>query len=105
MKIWTQIYLNQKIYTSEYTNIFVSKNLTRTNAQIFVLKIVRIFEYLSRMSEYIRTNKFDTKECPSIFVKEKLIQTNVRIYIRDQYARIFEYNRHALVQNKEMASR
>ena len=43
------------------------------------------------MSEYIRTNKFDTNECPNIFVKEKLIRTNVRIYIRDQYIRIFEY--------------
>ena len=37
------------------------------------------------MSEYIRTNKFDTNECLNIFVKEKLIPTNVRIYIRDQY--------------------
>ena len=44
------------------------------------------------MSEYIRTNKFDTNECPNIFVKEKLIRTNVRIYIRDQYIRIFEYS-------------
>ena len=43
------------------------------------------------MSEYIRTNKFDTNECPNIFVKEKLIRTNVRIYIHDQYIRIFEY--------------
>ena len=45
-----------------------------------------------RMSEYIRTNKFDTNEFPNIFVKEKLIRTNVRIYIRDQYIRIFEYS-------------
>ena len=44
------------------------------------------------MSEYIRTNKFDTNECPNIFAKEKLIRTNVRIYIRDQYIRIFEYS-------------
>ena len=44
------------------------------------------------MSEYIRTNKFDTNECPNIFVKDKLIRTNVRIYIRDQYIRIFEYS-------------
>ena len=44
------------------------------------------------MSEYIRTNKFDTNECPNIFVKEKLIRTNVRIYICDQYIRIFEYS-------------
>ena len=44
------------------------------------------------MSEYIRTNKFDTNECPNIFGKEKLIRTNVRIYIRDQYIRIFEYS-------------
>ena len=44
------------------------------------------------MSEYIRTNKFDTNKCPNIFVKEKLIRTNVRIYIRDQYIRIFEYS-------------
>ena len=44
------------------------------------------------MSEYIRTNKFDTNECPNIFVKEKLIRTNVRIYIRDRYIRIFEYS-------------
>ena len=44
------------------------------------------------MSEYIRTNKFDTNECPNIFVKEKLIRTNVRKYIRDQYIRIFEYS-------------
>ena len=44
------------------------------------------------MSEYIRTNKFDTNECPNIFVKEKLIRTNVRIYTRDQYIRIFEYS-------------
>ena len=44
------------------------------------------------MSEYIRTNKFDTNECPNIFVKEKLIRTNVRIYIRDQCIRIFEYS-------------
>ena len=44
------------------------------------------------MSEYIRTNKFDTNECLNIFVKEKLIRTNVRIYIRDQYIRIFEYS-------------
>ena len=43
------------------------------------------------MSEYIRSNKFDTNECANIFVKEKLIRTNVRIYIRDQYIRIFEY--------------
>ena len=50
------------------------------------------------MSEYIRTNKFDTNECPNIFVKEKLIRTNVRIYIRDQYIRIFEYIRHTLHQ-------
>ena len=50
------------------------------------------------MSEYIRTNKFDTNECPNIFVKEKLIRTNVQIYIRDQYIRIFEYIRHTLVQ-------
>ena len=49
------------------------------------------------MSEYIRTNKFDTNECPNIFVKEKLIRTNVRIYIRDQYIRIFEYIRHTLI--------
>ena len=49
------------------------------------------------MSEYIRTNKFDTNECPNIFEKEKLIRTNVRIYIRDQYIRIFEYIRHTLV--------
>ena len=49
------------------------------------------------MSEYIRTNKFDTNECPNIFVKEKLTQTNVRIYIRDQYIRIFEYIRHTLL--------
>ena len=44
------------------------------------------------MSEYIRTNKFDTNECPNLFVKEKLIRTNVRIYIRDQYIRIFKYS-------------
>ena len=44
------------------------------------------------MSEYIRTNKFDTNECLNIFVKEKLIRTNIRIYIRDQYIRIFEYS-------------
>ena len=50
------------------------------------------------MSEYIRTNKFDTNECPNIFVKEKLIRTNVRIYICDQYKRIFEYIRHTLYQ-------
>ena len=50
------------------------------------------------MSEYIRTNKFDTSECPNIFVKEKLIQMNVRIYICDQYVRIFEYIRHTLVR-------
>ena len=50
------------------------------------------------MSEYIRTNKFDTNECPNIFVKEKLIQMNVRIYICDQYVRIFEYIRHTLVR-------
>ena len=43
------------------------------------------------MSEYIRTNKFDTNKCPNIFVKEKVIRTNVRIHIRDQYIRIFEY--------------
>ena len=49
------------------------------------------------MSEYIRTNKFDTNECPNIFVKEKLIRTNVRIYIRDQYIRIFKYIRHTLL--------
>ena len=41
------------------------------------------------MSEYIRTNKFDTNECPNIFVKEKLIQTNVQINICDQYIRIY----------------
>ena len=51
------------------------------------------------MSEYIRTNKFDTNECPNIFVKEKLIRMNVRIYIRDQYIRIFEYIRHTLIYN------
>ena len=44
------------------------------------------------MSEYIRTNKFDTNECLNIFVKEKLIRTNVRIYIRDQYIQIFKYS-------------
>ena len=44
------------------------------------------------MSEYIRTNKFDTNECPNIFVKEKLTRTNVRIYIQDQYIRIFQYS-------------
>ena len=44
------------------------------------------------MSEYIRTNKFDTNECPNKFVTEKLIWMNVRIYIRDQYIRIFEYS-------------
>ena len=49
------------------------------------------------MSEYIRTNKFDTNECLNIFVKEKFIRTNVRIYIRDQYIRIFEYIRHILI--------
>ena len=49
------------------------------------------------MSEYIRTNKFDTNECLNIFIKEKLIQTNVRIYICDQYIRIFEYIRHTLL--------
>ena len=32
------------------------------------------------MSEYIRTNKFDTNECPNIFVKEKLIRMNIWIY-------------------------
>ena len=52
------------------------------------------------MSEYIRTNKFDTNECPNIFVKEKLIRMNVRIYICDQYIRIFEYIRHTLVRAK-----
>ena len=40
VKIWTQmnirIYLYQKIYMSEYPNIFVSKNLTRTNIQIYM---------------------------------------------------------------------
>ena len=51
------------------------------------------------MSEYIRTNKFDTNECPNIFVKEKLIRTNVRIYICDQYIRIFEYIRHTLIRS------
>ena len=49
------------------------------------------------MSEYIRTNEFDTNECPNIFVKEKLLRTNVRIYIRDQYIRIFKYIRHTLI--------
>ena len=49
------------------------------------------------MSEYIRTNKFDTNECPNIFVKEKLTRTNVRIYICDQYIWIFEYIRHTLI--------
>ena len=44
------------------------------------------------MSEYIRSNKFDTNECPNIFIKEKLIRMNVRIHIRDQYIRIFEYS-------------
>ena len=53
------------------------------------------------MSEYIRTNKFDTNECLNIFVKEKLIRTNVRIYIHDQYIQIFEYIRHTLVQTPE----
>ena len=48
------------------------------------------------MSEYIRSNKFNTNECPNIFVKEKLIRTNVRINIRDQYIQIFEYIRHTL---------
>ena len=51
------------------------------------------------MSEYIRTNKFDTNECPNIFVKEKLIRMNVQIYIRDQYIWIFEYIRHTLMWN------
>ena len=50
------------------------------------------------MSEYIRSDKFDTNECPNIFVKENLIRMNVRIYIQDQYIRIFEYIRHTLVQ-------
>ena len=40
------------------------------------------------MSEYIRTNEFDTNECPNIFIKEKLIQMNVRINICDQYIQI-----------------
>ena len=51
------------------------------------------------MSEYIRTNKFDTNECPNIFVKEILIRMNVRIYIRDQYIQIFEYIRHTQIQS------
>ena len=50
------------------------------------------------MSEYIRTNKFDTNECPNIFVNEKLLWTNVWIYIHDQYIQIFEYIRHTLVR-------
>ena len=53
------------------------------------------------MSEYIRTDKFDTNECPNIFVKDKLIRTNVRIYIRYQYIRIFEYIRHTLLHRND----
>ena len=101
MNVW--IYSYQQNYTNKYPNIFILICLTRTNVQIsicienctniWIYSIIRqgftLKHTHQRISEYIRTNKFDTNECPKIFVKEKLIRTNVRIYICDQYIRIY----------------
>ena len=47
------------------------------------------------MSEYARTNKFDTNEYPNIFV---IFYTNeCQISIRDQNIGIFKYIRHTLL--------
>ena len=56
------------------------------------------------MSEYIRTNKFDTNKCPNIFVIKKLIRMNVQINFCDQYIWIFEYIRHTLVSSLTRAT-
>ena len=104
-----RIYSYQQNYTNENLNIFILIFLTRISIRFENCTNIRIYSNIrpgftlkhthQRMSEYIRTNKFDTNECLNIFVKEKLIQTNVRIYIRDQYIRIFEYIRHTLLSS------
>merc|ERR1712139_282311 len=87
-----RIYSYQQNYMNEYPNKFILIFLTQTNVRISIhienCMNIRIYSNIrlgftlyhthQRMSEYIRTNKFDTNECPNIFIKEKLIPTNVR---------------------------
>ena len=92
----TECDLRENFASNKYTNIFVSKklhermseylrmkNLTRTNVRINIciengtniqiyLNIRMIFTLYHThepMSEYIRSNKFNTNECPNISLK------------------------------------
>ena len=118
----------KKIDTNEYPNIFASKKITRMNIRIysynkfdtteclkkiFVLKIVRILEYIWIFEQFLHSNTL-TNKYPNIFVQSNLTRTNVRIYsyrkigtneCPNKYLwqiylniRIFEYIRHTLFQ-------
>ena len=93
----TVCYIRKNFDTNKYPNIFVStnlhermfeyiriKNLTRTNVRINIRieNLINIRRYSNihivftllhtheRISEDIRTNKFDMNKCPNIFVSK-----------------------------------